>query len=177
MKIPLQITVRNLSLSEAAEKDIRDKVEGLNSFNGQIISCRVVVDAPHRHHHKGVLYSLRIDLKIPGKEFVITREEHEDVYVAIRDAFDAVQRRLEDFSRRQRGEVKLHEEVSPYGMVIRLFPLEGYGFIETEDGREVYFHRNSVLKEGFRDIKIGSSVRFVEEVGEKGPQASTVHLV
>jgi ribosomal subunit interface protein len=177
MNIPLQITVRNLSLSEAAEKDIREKVEGLNSVNNQIIRCRVVVDAPHRHHHKGILYSIRIDLKIPGKEFVITREEHEDVYVAIRNAFDAAQRQLEDFNRRQRGEVKLHEELAPYGTVIRLFPPEGYGFIETEDGREVYFHRNSVLKEGFTDIKIGSRVRFVEEVGEKGPQASTVHLL
>jgi ribosomal subunit interface protein len=112
MKIPLQITVRNLSLSEAAEKDIREKAESLNSFNGQIISCRVVVDAPHRHHHKGVLYNIKIDLTVPGKEFVVTREEDEDIYVAIRDGFDAVRRRLEDFTRRQRGEVKAHEEVS-----------------------------------------------------------------
>jgi ribosomal subunit interface protein len=177
MKIPLQITVRNLSLSEAAENDIRAKVKDLELFNGQIISCRVVVDAPHRHHHKGLLYSIRVDLKVPTKEFVITREKHEDIYVAIRDAFDAVRRRLEDFSRRQRGEVKLHEETSPYGTVIRIFPLEGYGFIETEDEREVYFHRNSVLKEDFGYIKIGSNVRFVEEVGEKGPQASSVQLL
>lgn len=177
MKIPLQITVRNLSLSEAAERDIRAKAEDLNSINGQIISCRVVVDAPHRHHHKGVLYNLRIDLKVPGKEFIVTREHHEDVYVAIRDGFDAVRRRLEDFGRRQRGEVKLHEEISPYGVVLRIFSQEGYGFIETDDGREIYFHRNSVLKEDFGHLKIGSIVRFVEEIGEKGPQASTVQLL
>ncbi len=177
MKIPLQITVRNLSLSEAAEKDIREKAESLNSFNGQIISCRVVVDAPHRHHHKGVLYNIKIDLTVPGKEFVVTREEDEDIYVAIRDGFDAVRRRLEDFTRRQRGEVKAHEEVSPAAKVIRLFPREGYGFLETDDGREIYFHRNSLLNEEFEHLKVGSTVRFVEEVGEKGPQASTVRLL
>lgn len=177
MKIPLQITVRNLSLSEAAEKDIREKVESLNYYNGQIIGCRVVVDVPHRHHHKGVLYNIRIDLTVPGKEFVVTREEHEDIYVAIRDGFDALRRRLEDFGRRQRGEVKLHAEVSPSAKVIRLFPGEGYGFLETDDGHEIYFHQNSLLNGEFEQLKVGSEVRFVEEAGEKGPQASTVRLL
>ena len=177
MKIPLQITVRNLSLSEAAEKDIREKAESLHSLHGQIMSCRVVVDAPHRHHHKGVLYSVKIDLTVPGKEFVVTREEHEDLYVAIRDGFDALRRRVEDFSRRQRGEVKAHEEVSPAARVVRLFHREGYGFLETDDGREIYFHRNSLINGDFEQLKAGLAVRFVEEAGEKGPQASTVRLL
>ncbi len=176
MKIPLQITVRNLSLSEAAEKDIREKAAGLDSLYDKITGCRVVVEAPHRHHHKGVLYDVRIDLTVPGKEFVIRREADEDLYVAIRDAFDAARRSLEEFSRRQRGDVKTHEDVTLPGRVIQLFPLEGYGFLDSPDGRKIYFHRNSVLKGDFDHLKTGSEVRFVEEAGEKGPQASAVEV-
>ncbi|MBI1820524.1 MAG: HPF/RaiA family ribosome-associated protein [Nitrospirae bacterium] len=177
MKIPLQITVHNLSLSEAAEIDIREKAANLDSLYPNITGCRVVVDAPHRHQQKGVLYNVRIDLTVPGKEFIIRREAHEDVYVSIRDAFDAARRQLEEFDRRQRGVVKTHGEVLPVAQVIRLFPEKGYGFIETHDGREVYFHRNSVSNGNFEHLKVGSDVRFVEELGEKGPQASTVQVL
>jgi ribosomal subunit interface protein len=176
MKIPLQLTVRNLSLSEAAEKDIREKVASLDSHYDKITGCKVVVDAPHRHHHKGGAYDVRIDLTVPGKELVIRREADEDLYVAIRDAFDAARLGLEKISRRQRGDVKTHEEVSPHARVIRLFPVEGYGFLQTNTGREIYFHRNSVLNGGFDRLTIGFEVRFVEEEGEKGPQASTVEV-
>ncbi|TAK09934.1 MAG: HPF/RaiA family ribosome-associated protein [Candidatus Manganitrophaceae bacterium] len=176
MQLPLQVTVRNVALSEVAEEDIREKAAMLDEYYDRIMSCHVIVDAPHRHRHKGLLYDVRIDLTVPGAELVIRREPNEDVYVAIRDAFDAARRQLEDFARRQRGDVKTHE-ASPYGRVSRLFPEEGYGFLETPDGREIYFHRNSVLHGGFEKLGIGSEVRFAEEEGEKGPQASTVAVV
>jgi cold shock CspA family protein len=99
----------------------------------------------------------------------------EDLYVAIRDAFDAARRRLEDYAGRQRGAVKSHEE-RHRARVSRLFPEEGYGFLATPDGREIYFHRHSVLHPGFDRLAIGTEVRFVEESGEKGPQASTVAI-
>ncbi len=174
MRLPLQLSVRNMSLSEAAEADIREKAARLDSFYDQVMGCRVIVEVPHRHHHKGVLYNVRIDMTVPGSELVIKREPHEDLYVAIRDAFDAARRQLEDFARRRRGDVKTHEAPS-YARVTKLFA--EYGFLETPDGREIYFHRNSVLDGGFDRLKTGAEVRFSEEEGEQGPQASTVALI
>jgi ribosomal subunit interface protein len=173
MALSLQITVRNVSLSEAAEKSIRERASKLDSFYDKITSCHVTVDSPHRHQHKGILYDVRIDMTVPGAELVIKREPDEDIYVAIRNAFDAARRQLEDFVRRQRGQVKSHVG-APHARVSNLFPEEGYGFLETPDGREIYFHRNSVLNGGFDRLKVGVEVRFAEEEGEKGPQASTV---
>jgi ribosomal subunit interface protein len=175
VELPLQITVRNASISEAVEEDIREKAASLDSFYGHIMGCRVAVEAPHRHQHRGILYNVRIDITVPGSELVIKREPHEDVYVAVRDAFDAARRQLEDFARRQRGDVKTHEPPS-HARISKLFTDEGYGFLKTADDREIYFHRNSVLHEGFGRLKIGTEVRYAEEMGEKGPQASTVAI-
>ena len=176
MELSLQITTRNVSISEAANADIREKAAKLDSFYDRIIGCRVTVEAPHRHQQKGIHYNVRIDLTVPGAELVVKREPNEDIYVAIRDAFDAARRQLEDFAHRQRGDVKTRE-AAPHARVSKLFPERGYGFLEAQDGREVYFHRNSVLNGGFDRLEVGMEVRFSEEEGEEGPQASTVALV
>jgi len=173
---PPRVTVRNVSLSKAAEATIREKAAKLELFCDRITSCRVVVEAPHRRHHQGVLYNVRIDMAVPGGELVVTRESHEDVYVAIRDAFDAARRQLQYYAGRQRSDVKIHE--APHeARVSKLFPGEGFGFLETPDGREIYFHRNSVLNGSFDRLKVGTKVRFSEERGEQGPQASTVVIL
>ena len=205
MEIPLQITFRNMPPSEAIENNIKEKTAKLESFFSRIMSCRVVVEAPHRHHHKGKAYQVRIDLTVPSAELVINRAPqrlsaaksngstpsekelaeshepskhaaHEDVYVAVRDAFNAAGRKLQDYARRQSGAMKAHEPVA-HAQVSKLFPQEGYGFLETAEGREIYFHGNSVLQPGFDRLKVGAEVHFAEEQGEKGPQASTVRLV
>ena len=103
----------------------------------------------------------------------MTREENEDIYVAIRDAFDTASRRLEEHARRERGDVKIHHEPLG-GRIIRIFPDEHYGFIQTPDEREIYFHRNSILNEAFDRLKVGAEVTFVEEQGTEGPQAARV---
>ena len=175
MKIPLQITTRNFDLTETIEDAIREKAQKLDLFYDQIMRCRVLVEAPHRRHHKGLLFNTRIDITVPGGEIVIKREPHEDLYVSIGDAFRAAQRQIEDYTRQQRREVKHHEE-TPRAIVSSLFPERGYGFLTATDGREFYFHKNSVLRDKFKDLKIGMKVRFVEELGEKGPQASTVKV-
>ncbi len=180
MQLPLQITFRNMESSPSIEASVRERLARLERVYDSIISCRVVVETPHRHHHQGKLVHLRIDLKVPHGELVVNREPaenqaHEDAYVAVRDAFDAMHRQLEDFVRRQRSDVKVHEE-APVGRVASLFPNDGYGFITTADGREVYFHENSVLDKAFSRLRVGSGVRFVEEMGEKGPQASSVYV-
>jgi len=173
MKIPLQITVRNASVSEVVKNDIREKAAKLELFSGNIMGCRVTVDSPHRHQHQGMQYAVQIDLTVRGSELVVKRQPHEDVYVAIRDAFDAARRQIEEYERRLRGEIKVHEAPSQ-ARVSKLFPGEGYGFLEAPNGYEIYFHRNSVLGDAFDRLTVGTEVRFVEEEGEKGPQASTV---
>jgi ribosomal subunit interface protein len=173
MKIPLQVTFRNIPHSDAIEANIKEKASKLDRFCERVMSCRVVVEAPQRRQHQGKLYSVRIDLTVPGKELAVTREENEDVYVAVRDAFDAACRRLEEHARRERGVVKAHAP-PPSGRIIRIFPDQDYGFIETSDNREIYFHRNSVLDEDFSRLKIGAEVVFIEEQGKEGPQAARV---
>ena len=180
MQIPLQITFRGIEGTESIEANIREKAEKLEQFAEHITSCRVVIDSPHKHHHKGKIFTAGIDITLPGGEIIASRHPdehhaHEDVYVVIRDAFNAAARQLEDYVRQQRHDVKAHE-VPPHGKIKELFPYADYGVIKTSDGREVYFHRNSVLIEDFDKLQVGDSVHFTEEMGEKGPQASSVHI-
>ena len=137
------------------------------------MGCRVAVESPQRRQHQGKLYTVRIDITVPGEEIVINRVENEDLYVAIRDAFDAANRKLEEQARRQRGDVKAHVE-PPRGRVAKIYPDKDHGFIETNDGREIYFHRNSLIDLDFDRLKEGAEVVFLEEQGEKGPQAFRV---
>ena len=138
MRSPLKITFRDMPPSKAIEDNIREKATKLDSLHDDIMSCRVIVEAPHRHHRKGKAYVVRIDITVPGDELVINREPkhlvaaraahgeelekklaenheptkhaaHEDVYVAIRDAFNAAARKLQDHARRRRGKIKTHE--------------------------------------------------------------------
>ena len=116
MRIPMEITFRHMDPSPAVEARIREKAEKLDRFSAHVMSCRVVVEAPHEHKSQGKLFHVRIDLTVPGGELVVSRghghqsHAHEDVYVALRDAFDAAKRRLEDYSHQQRGDVKAHSK-------------------------------------------------------------------
>jgi ribosomal subunit interface protein len=175
MRLPLQVTFKNIPASNAIEAHINEKAYKLDKFYERIMSCRIVVDSTQRRHHKGKLYGVRINITVPGRDIAVTREENEDVYVSIRDAFDSAYRILEEKRRRERGVVKTHEE-TPVGRVIRLFPEDHYGFIEASDQHEVYFHRNSVLNGDFQKLKIGAEVSFLEEQGNEGPQAMRVAL-
>jgi ribosomal subunit interface protein len=109
MQTPLQITVRGTDHSDALEKHIRDKVDKLEEFFDHITSCRVVVELPHKHQHQGKQFNVRIDIGVPGSEIVVNRDHAEDVYVALRDSFDAAKRKLEDYARKIRGDVKTHQ--------------------------------------------------------------------
>jgi len=181
MQVPLQVTFRNTRHSDAVAASIEAHVAHLESFFDRIISCRVVVDVPHRHHETGNLYQVSIDLTVPGREIVVNREtshqtQFKDLDTALGHAFDAAARQLEEFARQRRAQVKRHEPL-PHARVARLFSDEHYGFIETPDGREIYFHANSVVNGDFQKLSLGTEVTFVEELGDKGPQASTVKVV
>ena len=203
IQMSLKITFKNIPPSAAIESHIREAAKKLESFWDKIIACRVLVEAPHRHHRKGKQYKVRIDLTMPGGTIAIKRAPrlivdrplrsqkdpddlqlaenrelskfaaHDDLKIAIRDAFDAARRKLQDYARRRRGSVKRHDGL-PHARIGKLFPESDFGFIETPDGREIYFHRNSVRDGDFEALKVGTEVHFAEEQGEKGPQASTV---
>ena len=181
MQIPLTITFRGLDSSEAIRAKIEERVGRLERFHNRITSCRVVVESSDRHRHKGHLFRVRVDVVVPRGEVATNRspakaQEHQDVYVAIRDAFDATERRLESHLRRARGETKHHDE-QPQGRIARIFSDRDYGFIESSDGREVYFHRHAVADDAFDRLSVGTQVRFAETVGQEGPVATTVHIV
>ncbi|MFN3522688.1 MAG: cold shock domain-containing protein [Phenylobacterium sp.] len=182
MQLPLQITFEGgLEASEALRTRIEKEAAKLERFHDRITSCRVaVIGRAHRRRH-GDLYAVRLQITTPGDgDVMIDRNPpedhaHEDAFVAVRDAFAAARRRLQDRRRRDQGLVKTHEG-PPAGRVVRVFPDEGYGFIETADGREIYFHRNAVVNGGFAHMRAGTEVRFAEALGDKGDQASTVHV-
>lgn len=199
MNWPLQITFRRTKPTPEVEDWIREEAEKLNTFYTRVLACRVAVEVPHRHRRKGDSYHVRIDVKVPGGEVVVNREPsratemrhlgegaaskqleldaaQKSLRAAIKSAFRTAERRLQDYARYQRGDVKMHE-LPAEGLVSKLVPEEGYGFLTTNDGREIYFHENSVLNEAFSHLQVGTAVIFVEEQGEKGPQASTVRIL
>ena len=121
----------------------------------------------------GRAFNVRLDITVPGKELVVNREADEDVYVALRDAFNAAKRQLEDYGRRQRGDIKAHAPVLR-GKVVRLMAEEGYGFIETPDGQELYFHRENLVSVNFDQLAAGSEVQFLGGYWQRGLSGETV---
>ena len=199
MKLPISITFLGIPPDEGIDANIRKRAAKLDAYCRDIMSCRVVVDIPHRHHEEGNRFRLRIDLTVPGEEIAVNRESNlhgskqdldelewvkqfdvegmrKDLRLVMREAFDVARRRLQDYARRHRRAVKTHEE-PPYGRIVKWIPEERFGAIEATDGREIYFHQNSVLGSGLKRLRVGAKVVFVEERGEKGPQASTVRVV
>ncbi len=173
MQIPLQITLREMAHSDALEAKIRERAAKLEEFHPRIMSCRVTVEELRKHHQQGRHFQVKVDVHVPGREVVANLTHHEDVYVALRDAFDAAKRQLEEIVRLKRGDVKVHE-VPQHGTVARLLPEEGYGFIATADGRELYFSRENVAYPTFDELAAGTEVQFLEEIAEEGPQAKRV---
>lgn len=182
MQSPLQLAFENMDPSDAIEARIRDEAGKLEQYSDRVTSMRVAVARPNRRHQKGDHYQVRIRIVVAGvPDIAISREPaetgaHEDVYVTIRDAFSAARRKLQDLARKRQGVVKQHE-VPPHGRIASLHPERDHGFIAASDGREIYFHRNSVAEGGFDRLDIGQEVRFSEATGDKGPQATLVRPV
>jgi len=180
VQTPLELSFANMERSDAVVDRIETMVDRLERLYGGITSCHVFVTAPHRHHRKGKHYDIRIELRVPGTELAVNNEPgnvhaHEDINVAIRDSFRAMERQLERWKHQARGEVKTHE-APDQGRIAELNASEGFGQISATDGRLVYFHRNSVLGNGFDALSEGDAVEFAMHPGEgeAGPQASTV---
>jgi cold shock CspA family protein/ribosome-associated translation inhibitor RaiA len=182
METPLQIDFQGMDATPEVRAAVARHVAQLEQRFGRITAGRVVLKAPGGHHRTGGLYEINVHLALPdGREVNIDRtpqndERYADLNFALNDAFKRARRRLQDEVRKLEGQVKQHES-PPIGTVSELDPLGEFGFITTADGREIYFHRNSVLKGDFARLRVGSRVAFAEEVGNKGPQASTVRLM
>jgi len=172
--LPLRIAAPSIELSPAVEAEIRDHAARLSHYYARITSCVVTIDVPERHRkNQAQQCRVRLEIGLPGGEVVINRQPRNEVRTAVQDAFAAARRRLEDYGRRQQHAVKVHEP-QPVGRVSQYYPLAGYGFLEASDGHEVYFNATSVLDGGFTRLDVGTEVRFTEEAGERGPQASSV---
>lgn len=179
MQVPPQITFHNLEHSDAIQQRLEKEIVKIEQFDKRITSCRVVVERPQRRHQKGDTYSVRIVLSVPGAEDIVVNRDpgldhsHEDVFVAIRDAFGAARRQIQDLVRIRQGHIKSHE-APLHGKIASLVPQRDHGFISSADGRHIYFHRNSVDGDQFDLLKPGQHIRFAEARGDKGPQATFV---
>ena len=182
METPIQVNFQNMTSTEHVRDAIATHVAGLESRFGRITACRVNVKAPSDRHRTGGLYEVHIHLVLPDdREVNIGHtpkedERHSDLSFAINDAFHRARRILQDQVRHMQNQTKSHDN-APLGTVSQLEPIDGFGMLRTIDGREIYFHRNSVLNDAFSKLKIGTRVIFSEEVGNKGPQASTVRIL
>jgi cold shock CspA family protein/ribosome-associated translation inhibitor RaiA len=178
METPLSITFRDIEASPALEARIQHEAEHLARRAPRLTRCDVVLEAPHRHKHQGMLWRVHIRLELPGGEVVVAHEgprdhAHESAAVALRDAFRAAERQVERHREKQEGDVKAHI-APPSGRVTRLEPKADHGFITLDDGEEVYFHRHSVAGHAFDKLHIGAAVTLVLSEGDAGPQASLV---
>lgn len=174
MAPPTEIIARDITLPPSLADEILERTAKLTQFHGRILRCRVTVTGPGRHHLRGRC-GVKLVLAIPGRDAVISRQGDEDLLQAVRGAFKAAERKLEDHVRKTRGYVK-HHEAPTQARVSKVFPERGYGFLEDPSGREIYFHQNAVLFPGFGSLEPGMEVRFTEGMGEEGPQATSVTL-
>lgn len=183
MQVPLEISFRDVEKSDAIKALVREKVNKLERVCDYITSCRVAIEKPHTTVRNGNPYRIRLDITVPpGHSVVVSKEPgnnemHESLEMVIREAFDAAKKRLQKLVQIQREDVKEHPQQEVTAIISKIFPEEGYGFLRTLNGREIYFHKNSLLNIDFNELEEGSGVRFFEEDGEKGPQASTVQVI
>lgn len=182
MQVPLEVSFRDVERTPAIDELITDQVDKLERVCNYLTSCRIVIEKPQKYMQSGSRFRVRIDLTLPpGHEIVAKRNAgegdiHDDLSFVIRDVFDAARRQLQTLMEKQRRDVKNHFEPSSFGLIATLFKDQGYGFIDAADGRSLYFHKNSVINSEFDRLAVGTPVRFFEELGEQGPQASTVQV-
>jgi cold shock CspA family protein len=179
MQLPLEVVFRNVDRTPEIEDLVAEHAQRLHQYAEDVIACRVAVEQRGGRHQTGNPWRVRIDLTMaPRRELVVTKEAWDrDAGLApvVRDAFETMARQLDEFVDQRRNDIKTHQE--PLGIVRRMFRDAGYGFLEDQDGAEVYFHRNSVLHGDWDRITEGSAVRFDSELGEKGPQATSVQVL
>ena len=183
MNIPLEINYRGLEKNESIENLINRKTRKLEKICSYISSCHIALEASHKQGSKESRYRVRLDITIPaGHEIVVKKEpantgDYAPLDAVIREAFESATRQVKELVERQEGEIKTHPEQETEAVVSEIYKDEGYGMLKSIEGREIYFHRHSVAGDEFEKLEIGTGVQFVMELGDKGPQASTVRIV
>lgn len=192
MTVPVQVTFRNMTAIEDVRKEIETRVQKLETYCKPILNCQVTIEAPAKHHRKGAPFQVRIDATLSDGRIDVkyaessypagmrknqdTSSEHNLLMFTIREAFSAGRRQLHDHALKRRAGVKTSEP-DIIATISDIFPEKGYGYLETPEGRQIYFHENSIVGTRFEKIKLGAQVHFVEEPGLKGPQASAVRVL
>lgn len=175
MKQPLEIRFIGMEPSDAVEAAARRKADKLDRFRPDIMACRITIQLAEKHQHQGRPFAVRVDVTVPDHELSVDRVHDEDVYVALREAFDDMKRQLEDSVRRVRGQEKLH--ATPLrGEVVRFADEGRCGFIRTANGDEYWFGPDNVAGVPFEHLELGAQVQFVPEVAAEGRQAKRVSI-
>jgi ribosome-associated translation inhibitor RaiA/cold shock CspA family protein len=183
MQKGLEISFHNCDPSAAVERAIEERVVKLERLYDRLVGCRVAIEAQHKQHRTGNVYDVHVELMVPGEDLVVSRKPnkakeryaHPDVYTSIRDAFEAAERQLIEYKEQIRGDVKLKEDAELFqGQVAQIYPDEEHGFILTNTGTQLYFHRNALLRGDFERLKRGDKVHYTETVGDTGPIATKV---
>lgn len=175
MKQPLDIRFIGLEPSEAVEAAARTRAEKLDRFRPDIMACRVTIELASKHQHQGRAFAVRVDVTVFGHELSVHRVHDEDVYVALREAFDDMKRQLQDSVRRAQGQQKLHP-TPLHGEVVRFADEGRCGFIRALDGDEYWFGPENVAGMPFEHLEVGTQVQFIPEVAAQGRQAKRVSV-
>lgn len=182
MQVPLQTTFNDVQRTEWVENYIRERAEQLDRMCNNMISCRVALERSQHSHRTGNPYRARVEVTLPPKKDLVADKEgtvkdpHVQLRPVISKAFDAMEKQIRKQTALRNNDIKQREQSN--ALVVRVFEDEGYGFIKSpDDGEEYYFHRNSVLHNDFSRLTEGTEVRFEPEMGDEGPQASTVQVV
>lgn len=179
MNTNLEIAFHNMDTSETLDAYIRERAEKLERMYDRVVGMRVAVEKQHRQHRTGNVFDVHIELKVPGQDIVVSRKPakanekyaNPDARTSVRDAFEAAERQLIEYKQKQRGAVKVHDSEEP-GYVTEING--DHGFLRTNTGTQLYFHRNSCINVALEDLQQGDPVKYVETVGDTGPTASKV---
>lgn len=183
MNVPLEISYRGIERTDTIDGLINGEVNHLEEVCDHVSSCRVSVERPGKHIQSGSPFRVRVDVTVPPGHEIVSRREpgqgemHEELTTVIIDVFDAARRQLQELTEKQQDPGKRDREPQMNAIVDKVFPDEDYGFLKNLEGRDVYFHRNSVLNNDFDRLSPGTGVHYSEEMGDKGLQASSLRIV
>lgn len=184
MEVPMEVSYQNVTKTDFLEQILNRQVEKLQRFAPNMIACRIALEMTQKQQSQASLFHIRIEVSLPGKKRLTTssdptyvrEDDQQEMRTVIRNTFGAMEKRLKKTESIKRREVKTHSE--PRAFVAKLYPEEGYGFLKPGNtDEEIYFHANSVLHNDFERLEIGTEVRYEQEMGEEGLQASSVQIV
>ena len=181
MQIEPIISYQNLDHSPVVEDLVRERIEALEKRYDRITGCEVTMDAPQKRKRHGRVFRVRLNLRLPGQDLSVSREvaqgsAQDDLILAVNRAFSAAEKAVKKRKKVMGGvEVKHHAPVL-HGKIAELEPELGHGWIRGDDGKMVYFQRDSLTSNDWDQLKTGTRLRFREMEGDKGPYATAVTL-